>query len=110
MGRGVRPYTTYIGMWRAKGYYFDPFGSEIGDRFQLFWSESLKTGMDFTETGMNFTIGMKMGIRILEAMAGKGFRKITYFGLKLGSEFGEPSRTTSPPKIPSSTPLPLLRV
>ena len=30
----------------------EPFWSVIGYRFEPFWSKSLKTGMDFTETGV----------------------------------------------------------
>ena len=32
---------------------FEPFWPEIGYRFELFWSKSLKNCMDFTETGLD---------------------------------------------------------
>ena len=42
---GALPHISYIGVCGTKGYGW----SEIGYRFEPFWSESLKTGMDFTK-------------------------------------------------------------
>ena len=71
----VLPYNyklyTAVVMCGPKGYGFEPF-----------WPVNLKMGMDFIETGMDSTDQAWKRAQILEARSEKGYRRITYFGLK----------------------------
>lgn len=61
-------------------------------------TENGEMGTDFYDSGLK----VQKWVWIVQAMLGKGYKKISYFGLKWGHGFEEPSGTQDK-KVPRST-------